>query len=67
VDGQELADIETYGVQRWLGELALALREQYAYRQLDRLKAAKTGISAPSLIVGGDLPHNFPWEEAPKF
>jgi RNA-directed DNA polymerase len=28
VDGQDFADIETYGVQRWLGELALALREE---------------------------------------
>jgi group II intron reverse transcriptase/maturase len=28
VDGQEFADIEAYGVQRWLGELALALREE---------------------------------------
>jgi RNA-directed DNA polymerase len=27
VDGQEFADIEAYGVQRWLGELALALRQ----------------------------------------
>ena len=25
VDGQDFEDIETYGVQRWLGELALAL------------------------------------------
>jgi RNA-directed DNA polymerase len=25
VDGQEFADVETYGVLRWLGELALAL------------------------------------------
>jgi len=31
VDGQDFADIEAYGVQRWLGELALALREE-AYR-----------------------------------
>ena len=31
VDGQVFADIETYGVQRWLGELALALREE-SYR-----------------------------------
>jgi hypothetical protein len=58
-DGQELADIETYGVQRWLGELALALREQYAYRRINRLKAAKTGISAPTLIIRGDRPHPF--------
>ena len=28
VDGQEFAEVETYGVQRWLGELALALRQQ---------------------------------------
>ena len=31
VDGQDFADIEAYGVQRWLGELALAL-EQETYR-----------------------------------
>ena len=28
VDGQDFVDIETYGVERWLGELALALREE---------------------------------------
>jgi len=28
IDGQEFADVEAYGVQRWLGELALALREE---------------------------------------
>jgi group II intron reverse transcriptase/maturase len=28
VDGQNFADVEAYGVQRWLGELALALREE---------------------------------------
>src|SRR6202040_2291817 len=28
VDGQDFADIETYGPQRWLGELALALRQE---------------------------------------
>jgi group II intron reverse transcriptase/maturase len=28
VDGQEFADVEAYGVQRWLGELALALKEE---------------------------------------
>jgi group II intron reverse transcriptase/maturase len=31
VDGQDFADIDAYGVQRWLGELALALR-QVTYR-----------------------------------
>jgi group II intron reverse transcriptase/maturase len=28
VDGQDFADIEAYGVQRWLGELALDLRRE---------------------------------------
>ena len=28
VDGQDFADIEAYGVQQWLGELALALRQE---------------------------------------
>ena len=28
VDGQDFADIEAYSVERWLGELALALREE---------------------------------------
>jgi hypothetical protein len=28
VDGREFADIEAYGVRRWLGELALALRQE---------------------------------------
>jgi len=28
VDGQDFADVEEYGVWRWLGELALALREE---------------------------------------
>ena len=28
VDGQDFADIEEYGLKRWLGELALALKEE---------------------------------------
>jgi hypothetical protein len=28
VDGQDFSDVETYGVERWLGELVLALREE---------------------------------------
>ena len=28
VDGQDFADIESYGVERWLGELAQSLREE---------------------------------------
>ena len=28
VDGQDFAEVEAHGVERWLGELALALREE---------------------------------------
>ena len=28
VDGQDFAEVEGYGLERWLGELALALREE---------------------------------------
>jgi group II intron reverse transcriptase/maturase len=28
VDGQDFADVEAYGLERWLGELAFALREE---------------------------------------
>src|ERR1700751_4306191 len=31
IDGQDFADIEAYGVERWLAELALALRQE-SYR-----------------------------------
>jgi retron-type reverse transcriptase len=31
VDGQDFADVEAYGVEWWLGELALALKEE-SYR-----------------------------------
>ena len=36
VDGQDFADIEAYGVQRWLGELALALRHSRPGRTSSR-------------------------------
>jgi hypothetical protein len=35
VDGQDFADIEAYGVQRWLGELAL--RADEALQQLRKI------------------------------
>ena len=41
VDGQEFADIEAYGVQRWLGELALALRQE-TYRPDSHQKSVHT-------------------------
>ena len=34
VNGQEFADIEAYGVQRWLGELALACPSSDNLRQM---------------------------------
>ena len=35
VDGQDFADIEAYGVEQWLAELALALRRE-TYRTVAR-------------------------------
>src|SRR5476651_2910066 len=32
VDGQDFSDVDAYGVQRWLGELAIALKEK-SYRR----------------------------------
>ena len=28
MDGQDFADVEEYGVEKWLGELALALKKE---------------------------------------
>src|SRR5262249_54619983 len=42
VDGQDFADIEAYGVQRWLGELALALRQE-TYRP-DPIRIVSGGL-----------------------
>ena len=50
VDSQDFADIETYGVERWLGELALALREE-SY-QPDPI-TVRTGSMACTPRTGG--------------
>jgi group II intron reverse transcriptase/maturase len=43
VDGQDFADIEAYGVERWLGELALALKEEtYRPEPIRRVFIPKT-------------------------
>ena len=55
VDGQDFADIEAYGVERWLGELALALRQEtYRPEPIRRVfipkangKLRPLGISTP--------------------
>ncbi len=49
VDGQDFADIEAYGVQRWLGELALALRnEDYRPDPIRRVFIPKANSTAKS-------------------
>jgi hypothetical protein len=45
VDGQDFADIETYGVRRWLGKLALAIRQQ-TYRP----SVASFGTNEPAPV-----------------
>ena len=39
IDGQDFADIEAYGVEQWLTELALALRQEVGTRSSIRPKA----------------------------
>ena len=48
VDGQEFADIEAYGVQRWLGELALALGS----RLIDRTLSEECSYRRPTASSG---------------
>ena len=44
VDGQDFADIEAYGVERWLTELALALREEtYRPEPIRRVRPPRDG------------------------
>ena len=48
-DGQDFADVEAYGVQRWLGELALALRkETYRPDPIRRVFIPKANSTAKS-------------------
>lgn len=49
VDGQDFADVEGYGVQRWLGELALALKEEtYRPDPIRRVFIPKANSTAKS-------------------
>jgi RNA-directed DNA polymerase len=49
VDGQDFADVDAYGVQRWLGELALALRnEEYRPDPIRRVLIPKANSTAKS-------------------
>ena len=48
-DGQDFADVEAYGVERWLGELALALRkETYRPDPIRRVFIPKANSTAKS-------------------
>ena len=48
-DGQDFADVEAYGVQRWLGELALALKEEtYRPDPIRRVFIPKANSTAKS-------------------
>src|SRR6266849_5767595 len=52
VDGQDFADIEAYGVQRWLGELALALRnETYRPAPIRRVFIPKANGKLRPLVI----------------
>jgi retron-type reverse transcriptase len=52
VDGQDFADIETYGLQRWLGELALALRQEtYRPEPIRRVYIPKACMTAAMLVL----------------
>ena len=49
VDGQDFADIDAYGVQRWLGELAIALRQEtYRPDPIRRVFIPKANSTAKS-------------------
>ncbi len=48
VDGQDFADIDAYGVQRWLGELALALGS----RLTDRTPSEECSYRRPTANSG---------------
>jgi hypothetical protein len=59
-DGQDFADVEAYGVERWLGELALALRkEEIAARIADRRRRSVCGSrSSPACRQAHQAPQD---------
>jgi len=48
VDGQDFADIEAYGAERWLGELALALKPGRELSTLAPLRASRARTLDPA-------------------
>ena len=79
VDGQDFADVEAYGVQRWLGELALALRGTYRPEPIRRVFIPKAngklrplgistlcdrvGMTAAMLVLGPIFEADLPPEQ----
>jgi RNA-directed DNA polymerase len=58
VDGQDFADVEKYGLERWLGELALALKKETTDQIrsdecISRKPTANSGRWASRLCVTG--------------
>ena len=49
VDGQDFADIEAYGVERWLGELALALARLTPHKPRPSVAGGRRGRRASVL------------------
>jgi hypothetical protein len=59
VDGQTFADIEAYGVERWLGELALALRQEtYRPDPIRRVYIAKANGKLRPLGISNSRQHH---------
>ena len=54
IDGQDFADIEAYGVERWLAELALALRQEtYRPEPIRRVYIPKANGKLRPLGISG--------------
>jgi hypothetical protein len=57
IDGQDSADIEAYGVERWLAELALALRQARCVRY-DLPIDHQRGLDGVGADKRGDIEEN---------
>ncbi len=68
VDGQDFSDVETYGLERWLGELATALKEKtYRPEPIRRVfipkpngKLRPLGVAACNRNMPGSQSAHFP-------
>ena len=65
LDGQDFSDIEAYGVERWLAELALALRQE-TYRP-EPIRRVFYTEGQPQTQAAGHLEQNPHFCERPRF